>query len=235
MVETIEQCQDPVPADSPVPEISQPESPSSDEGVLTSQIVELWQVHENHQTSIKHETEQFRALRDELGKLLHQMKELLARPGRSGQWSALLKERAIPRATADRLVHKYERSLNPNANCLTEQLAEPTEEEIQRAFVKVFPKLRRVLRTPASAYRFVDLLSGSFEGLERRVTEEGFVVLRPAQHTAAVESVPAESQVEAAPLIADTVVEASSILCEPLMYGCCDIRGAGPTHPPCRP
>ena len=38
MLETSEQIPDPVLADSPVPQISQPESPSSDEGILTNEI-----------------------------------------------------------------------------------------------------------------------------------------------------------------------------------------------------
>ena len=75
MMETTEQIQDLVLADSQVPEISQPESPSSDEGILTNEIVELWQVHESHQKSIKHETEQFRALRNELGNHCKRAKE----------------------------------------------------------------------------------------------------------------------------------------------------------------
>ena len=87
------------------------------------------------------------------------MKELLARPSRNGQWSAWPKERAIPRATADRLALKYERSLHPHANCLTESISEPTGDEIEKLFAKVFPKLRRVLRTQESLYRFVDLLT----------------------------------------------------------------------------
>jgi hypothetical protein len=148
---------------------------------LTNEIVELWQVHESHQTSIKHETEQFRALRNKLGKLLHQMKELLARPGRNGQWSAWLKERAIPRATADRLALKHERSLSPYANCLTESISEPTEDEIQRLFAKVLPKLRRVLRTPQSTYRFLDLVTSVFDGVDHKMTEEGLLIVKPCQ------------------------------------------------------
>ena len=86
-----------------------------------------------------------------------------------------------PRATADRLALKYEQSLHPHANCLTEQLTEPTEEEIQKLFFKVFPKLRRVLRTPQSLYRFVDLLTLSCDGTGRRVTDEGILVMKPSQ------------------------------------------------------
>ena len=58
-----------------------------------------------------------------------------------------------------RLVTNYKRTLNPDANCLSESITEPTEAEIQKLFSKTFPKLRRVLRTPQSVYRFIELLS----------------------------------------------------------------------------
>ena len=124
------------------------------------------------------------------------MKQLLARPGRSGEWSGWLKKRGISRATADRLVLKFERSLHPELNCLNESITEPTEAEIQSLFDKIAPKLRRVLRTPTSAYRFLVLLASSFEGIDRGVTEDGILILKPALKTAVVESVPADAQVE---------------------------------------
>jgi hypothetical protein len=181
MMETTEQIQDPILADSPVPEIPQPETQEQDESVLTTGITQLWQVHCDYQTSIKHETEQFRALRNKLGKLLHRMKELLARPGRGGLWSSFLKEREIPRATADRLVQKYEQSLHPHANCLTESISEPTEDEIEKLCAKVFPKLRRVLRTQHSLYRFVELMTSTLDGVDHRMTEEGLLIVKPCQ------------------------------------------------------
>ena len=178
MLETIEQCQHPVLAESKVPEIPQPETPSQDEAALTDQIVHLWQEHSDCKTSIRHQTQDLRALRTELGKRLAEMKEVLAKPGRSGQWSSWLKERKIPRATADRIVTNYERSLNPDGNRLIESISEPTEAEIQKLFAKMFPKLRRVLRTPQSVYRFIDLLSLSIDGT-RRLTEEGILLIKP--------------------------------------------------------
>jgi hypothetical protein len=208
MMETTEQVHTPVVLESTISETPQADNPSQDEGALTTEIVQLWQVHESRQKSIKHETEEFRALRNELGKLLHQMKELLARPGRGGQWSAWLKERAIPRATADRLALKYERSLHPHANCLTESISEPTEDEIEKLFAKVFPKLRRVLRTSQSVYRFVDLLTLSCDGTGRRVTDEGILVVKPVQLTEPVEFSGTESVVEPLSPISDVMAEA---------------------------
>ncbi len=179
MLEATEQCQQPVLAESKVSEIPLPELPAHDEIALTDQIIQLWQEHNDYTASIRHQTQDLRALRTELGKRLAEMKEVLAKPGRSGQWSSWLKERKIPRATADRLVTNYERSLNPDGNRLIESISEPTEAEIQKLFAKMFPKLRRILRTPQSVYRFIDLLSLSSDGTCRRLTEEGLLLIKP--------------------------------------------------------
>jgi hypothetical protein len=213
MLETTEQVHTQVFLESTVSENPQADSPLQAESVLTAQIVQLWQVHRDYQTSIKHQTQEFRNLRTELGKYLAEMKQVLARPGRNGQWSTLLKEHQIPRATADRLVKKYERSLHPHANCLSESISEPTEEEIQKLCFKVFPKLRRVLRTPQSVYRFIDLLSLSSDGTCRRLTEEGLLLIKPlpqsesdAQQDQRVETSTGE------PFIGSTVSQAQTMI-----------------------
>lgn len=188
MLDTAEQIHAPELASYTTSETPQADGPSQDESVLTTGITQLWQVHRDYQASIKHETEKFRALRNDLGKLLHQMKELLARPGRSGQWSSFLKGHKIPRATADRLVQRYERSLHPNTNRLSESISEPTERDIQNLVARVLPKLRRVLRTPQSRFRFVELLTSVYDGIDRRATEEGILIVKPSQQTVALES-----------------------------------------------
>jgi hypothetical protein len=218
MLETAEQIQTPVLPEcpvleitlqSPVPEAPQPGSPSQDENILCAEIEQLWQVHNDYKTSIKHESQSLRALRVELGKKLAEMKQVLAKPGRGGQWSSWLKERKIPRATADRLVSKYECSLNPDGNCLTESISEPTEAEIQSLLDKIASRLRRVLRTRNSVYRFVDLVASSF-ALERQEAEVGLVIVKPFQETAVAEHVPAEVTVEPVSPIGDVVEQANS-------------------------
>ena len=219
MLETIEQCQNPVLAEFKVPEIPLPEVPAHDEIALTDQIVQLWQIHRDYQTTIKHQTQDLHALRTELGKCLAEMKEVLAKPGRSGQWSSWLKERKIPRATADRLVTNYERSLNPDGNRLIESISEPTEAEIQKLFAKMFPKLRRVLRTPQSVYRFIDLLSLSSDGTLRRLTEEGLLLIKPlpqsesdAQQDQPVETSTGEPFIDSTVSQAQTMIESDGDL-----------------------
>ena len=39
-----------------------------------------------------------------------------------------------------------------------------------------------MLRTPQSLYRFVDLLTLSCDGMGRRVTDEGILVMKPSQN-----------------------------------------------------
>ena len=141
-----------------------------DEAVLTAEIDDLWQDHEAYKSSIKQESQTLRALRAELGERLYGIKQLLARPGRGGQWSAWLKKRLIPRATADRLVQKHEQLLNPDNNCLTDAISEPTEEDIQKLVASVMPKLRKTLRTEASVSRFIDQLSRLLEGEIRGIS-----------------------------------------------------------------
>jgi hypothetical protein len=225
MIEATDQIQNPVLPESPVaelpalsltelppqapdPEIPQHDGESQTEAALTTEIVQLWQVHQDCQSAIKQETQQFRSLRSELGRLLHQMKALLAKPGRGGEWSGWLRERRIPRATADRLASKYERFLNPDGNCLTAQFTEPTEAEIQSLFDKIAPKLRRALRSPQSAYRFAELLVSSL-ALEREDTEEGFTVLKPSAQMTGQQPVPDETQVEPVPVSTDIPAEGS--------------------------
>ena len=70
-----------VPSQAPNPERPQPDGATQDEVALSVEIVQLWQMHQDSQSAIKQETHQFRSLRSELGRLLHQMKVLLAKPG----------------------------------------------------------------------------------------------------------------------------------------------------------
>jgi hypothetical protein len=198
--------------DNPEPQTPEPEAPAQDETVLTAEIAHLWQIHNEFKTALREQSQNIHSLRSELGSKLAAMKTLLAKPGRNGQWSAWLKEREISRATADRLVATYERSLNPDGNCLIAQFTEPTGEEIKALLDKVCPKLLRVLKTPSSAFRFVDLLTSSLQGLDRRVTDEGLLILKPTQQTAAFgSSAPEETHVELAVAVPQVPVEANPV------------------------
>lgn len=106
------------------------------------------------------------------------MKKLLAKPGCDGQWSGFLREHQIPRASADRLVGRHLRSLDPSANCVTEELSEPTDEDVQKLFVAVWPMLRRTLRSRQRVDLFVSLLTAHFES--GKVTDQQSPAVMPA-------------------------------------------------------
>jgi hypothetical protein len=148
---------------------------------LREAITSLWSAHLNAKNAAKATKEELRIIRAKLGEQLSEMKQILAKPGRGGQWSSFLQERGIPRATADRLVGHYEQSINPDANRPSEAISEPTEEEVQRLFISVWPKLRRTLRSRRSLFLFIDLLTSHYESSE--VGDREITVLAPAPPT----------------------------------------------------
>jgi hypothetical protein len=127
------------------------------------EIASLWSAHQNAKIAARATKAELHEIRARLGEQLCRMKQGLAQPGRSGQWSSFLRERGIPRATADRLVSCHLRLLSPDANRPSEAVSEPTEEDVQRLFLSIWPRLRRSLRSRQSLQLFVDLLTSKFE------------------------------------------------------------------------
>jgi hypothetical protein len=138
-------------------------SESPGEQMLGEAITNLWFQHVSAKSASKATNAELRTIRAQLGQQLWELKQILAKPGRGGQWSSFLMERNIPRATADRLVSRHRRSLNPDTNLLTEPVREPTHEEVQRLFITVWPKLRRTLRSQPALDLFVSLLTAHCE------------------------------------------------------------------------
>jgi hypothetical protein len=138
---------------------------------LGDEIAILWSANVNATKTARATNEELRVLRAKLGEQLCRMKEVLAKPGCDGQWSGFLREHNIPRATADRLVGRHQRSLNPDANRLSEPISNPTEEDVRKLFAFVWPKLRRTLRSQQSVLLFVDLLTSHCEHAELTAPE----------------------------------------------------------------
>jgi hypothetical protein len=152
------------------------------EQYLTEQIDELWLAHQTYNGAIRSQKSEMRSLDATLSEMLYTMKAVLSRPGRSGGWSEFLRERRIPRASADRLVARYQRKLGEE-NCLTEAIAEPTEEDVQRFFSVVWPRLHKKLTTCESVYWFIaNLVAASGAGHEFR--DGGILVLNSPSETA---------------------------------------------------
>jgi hypothetical protein len=158
-----------------------PPTTTESQNELGEQITNLWVAHANAKMAARATRGELCALRARLGAHLSTMKDLLAKPGRGGQWSSFLQEKGIPRATADRLVIRYQNSLNPEANRLTEADTEPTQEEVRRLFTSVWPKLRRTLRSQQSLHLFVELLTTSCE--HSKLTDQELPVVTPPPAT----------------------------------------------------
>lgn len=140
-----------------------PDFPAESPNELNQTITNLWSAHLNAKNTARATKAELQDIRTKLGEHLSEMKKMLASPGRDGQWSKFLREHEIPRATADRLVAHHQQSCDPNFNCLSEPVSEPTEEEGGKLFASLWPKLRRTLRSRNSLTLFIDLLRSNYE------------------------------------------------------------------------
>ena len=100
---------------------------SEEEQKLAEEIARLWEVHVQAKGVVKKTRDELKAIWERLSERLYEMKQLLARPGRNGQWSAWLKERHISRATADRLVQRFSATL-PGFKLPHESIPRPSKE-----------------------------------------------------------------------------------------------------------
>jgi hypothetical protein len=119
------------------------------ENKLHSEILSLWITHQVGKAVARKSNDELRTLRLELGSKLYELKSILARTGRGGGWAPYLRANGLPRASADRLVDRYEASLEPETKCLTEAIAETTDAEVRRLVHSLLPRLRKVLKTSA--------------------------------------------------------------------------------------
>jgi hypothetical protein len=87
-----------------------------------------------------------------------------------------------------------QRSLDPSANCATEDVSEPTDEDVQKLFTSVWPKLHRTLRSRQSVDLFVRLLTSQFESCQ--VTDQEISVATPATEIPDLLSLDGDSSVQ---------------------------------------
>lgn len=134
------------------------------EARLTSRISELWQVHIEAQSAIHKTRDGLKVIRIHLGRRLHELKAVLSRPGRGGEWSAFLASSGIPRSTADRLVRSHEGTLTcASENCSTGATDEPIDATVRRKAESLWPRLSRLLTTSESFEMFISDLRTAAE------------------------------------------------------------------------
>jgi hypothetical protein len=108
------------------------------------------------------------------------MKNLLSRPGRGGEWRGWLRERKIPRSSADRLVSRYAETIGSDSegNVLTGAISNSPEDSAEKLANSVWQRFRKVLSTDELVLRFISHIAEiSGVGHERR--EEGLMIFNP--------------------------------------------------------
>jgi hypothetical protein len=146
---------------------------------VETEIAQLWGMHQCCASDIKSEQYRQRSVANSLGQLLHRMKAILATPGRCGKWSKWLKERQIPRASADRYVNRYAEAFHLSSELPHESIQhEPTEVEISKLFALIWPRCEKVLTTRRSRFEFLQCFLYR-SGLTYDFTENGITVYEP--------------------------------------------------------
>jgi len=176
--------------------------PSEDEQRLADEIRQLWAVHVEAKTTVKKTKADLKAIRERLSERLYELKQLLARPGRNGQWSAWLKERKISRATADRLVQRYGANL-PGNESPHEANSNPSEDTAEKLARVVWSRFRKVLDTHETVVRFLASIA-EISGVGHEQRAEGLVIFKPAP-TAAEELPATAPAIDPAPQPSDEV------------------------------
>jgi hypothetical protein len=146
------------------------------EFTLSNQIDQLWARHAEVNSTKKASAAELRVLRQELAEHLYNMKSLLCSTGRNSRWRGWLRERAIPRSTADRLVSRYAELLGDSANVLGGNIS--SEDTLERLLNNTLKRLSESLNDDGAKYRFLRSLAERL-GLQVEGDDWGFAVLEP--------------------------------------------------------
>jgi hypothetical protein len=158
---------------------------------LSQEISELWSVHTrlaaNHKTTAK----ELRQLRAKLAESLYAVKNLLSRPGRGGEWRGWLRERRIPRSTADRLVSRHAETLTgENANVPSGAISNLPEDSAEKLAKSVWQRFGKTLATDECVIRFIGCIA-ELSGVGHEQRDEGLLIFMPAPEDA--DEVPASA------------------------------------------
>ena len=151
---------------------------NENEQKLAEEIQTLWAAHNQAQAASKKSKEELRAIRLELGRRLSEVKSLISRPGRGGGWTAFLSANSIPRASGDRLVLAYKKSLEPPDNRLGESISEPSKETAEKLAKGVWPSVKKVLTSDESILHFIGWIVTA-SGIKHEWCAEGLMIFKP--------------------------------------------------------
>jgi hypothetical protein len=146
---------------------------------LTQEISVLWSDHLRLSANHKATAKELRQLHAALAERLYAVKSLLAHPGRGGEWRGWLRERAIPRSTADRLVSRHAETLGiENGNVLSGAINE-NENAVEPLVQSLLPRLKRTLRDTQAVFKFIAILGEAF-GLKSETTDDCVMLSQPS-------------------------------------------------------
>jgi hypothetical protein len=151
---------------------------------LDQEISTLWSDHVRLSAGRRATSKELRQIRARLAERLHEMKSLLSRPGRGGQWRSWLRERKIPRSTADRLVSRYAEALcGGDGNVLSEAIPDSPEDSAERLARSVWQRIGKLLTTGESILRFIGCFA-EISGVGHEQRDEGLMVFNPVHKPA---------------------------------------------------
>jgi hypothetical protein len=146
----------------PTPIVQPHEDLDVEDREVEARIVTLWGDHSTEVSRSVAATARLKAIKSELAKELYRLKQNYVKPGKEGQWGKFLKERGIPRSTADRYALKHARSIKTEeGNLLTEEItpSTPTDKKIIAKVNALAPGLSKFLGTRGAVSTFVNLLN----------------------------------------------------------------------------
>jgi len=132
---------------------------------LAGEIVQQWSVRQSFRREMAGIQAEVLKRDAVLGDLLHRKKRELCKLGRNGRWCAWLKQRRIPRSTADRLVLEHAEFFGLADELPHRERSEPLEGNVSQAAYRTSDRLENVLTTPKSRMTFIRCL-GDLLGLE---------------------------------------------------------------------
>ena len=210
-----------------------PVSAQPDDAVIETQLAHeistLWSDHVRLSADRKVTSKELRLLRARLAQRLHEMKALLARPGRGGEWRGWLRERGIPRSSADRLAARYSETLGSGneGNVPTGAIPEPATPTAEKLAAAVWSSsLRKVLVTGESVFWFLASIA-QISGIPHERRQEGLMVFNPVPRAAddVTASAPAAEPAPQPPQ-GGNAVPAETSAAEPAPQPCCETATA---------
>lgn len=163
------------------------------EARLEAEISTLWTDHTLLSQSHKKTAVEIRHLRARLAERLFEMKKILSRPGRGGEWRGWLRERGIPRSTADRLVARHGESLGVHdGNAPSESIPEPAEASPEKVAKSVWRSVQRVLTTDDAVVAFITYIA-ELSGIACEQRQEGLFIFDAVGQAAADVPIPAST------------------------------------------